>query len=314
MSPTIALLAVALQLNTAPDTSLRLYEFTEVFSWPVPEDHSLAGAALGTGGAFVAVFEDRGYVAVVDGAQLRWFGDGILIHPVGAALVENNAFLEVIDAGLGQALRFTRDGTLLDRWALHLPFDLTHAARAEGGWYVGGVASEGGKEAFAVWWIAADGTASLIYEEQLPAGPFGSRVEQHLSTAGSNALVTRVTPQYATLRIDSVGAVLREYSPFSSPELQQLLSQDSTRLWVSLPAVDLGQELLQTIADVRSDRRVLVLFDRSGTVARYSELDVSWGALAARPSDRLLIAARRADRISVVGYSWRRFSRGPPCE
>jgi len=74
--------------------------------------------------------------------------------------------------------------------------------------------------------------------------------------------------------------------------------------WVGLPVVQLDSGFLQTIADPRSDRRILVRYDSEGRVRSRAEITMAFGVLSARPEQRLLLALRRSDRTELVLYRW----------
>jgi len=74
--------------------------------------------------------------------------------------------------------------------------------------------------------------------------------------------------------------------------------------WVGLPVVPLDRGFLQTLADPRSDRRILVLFGKHGQVLRQTGFGVPFGILAALPERRLLLALRRTDLTEIVTYRW----------
>jgi len=76
--------------------------------------------------------------------------------------------------------------------------------------------------------------------------------------------------------------------------------------WVSTGVVDLSQGFLQVIADLSSDRRLLLLFSSEQEPIRSREIRLPFGLLAARPADSTILALRRTDRLELVRYrySW----------
>lgn len=74
--------------------------------------------------------------------------------------------------------------------------------------------------------------------------------------------------------------------------------------WITTGLVDLGSAFLQVIADLRSDRRMLLLFNASGSFVRATALDFPFGVLDSDPAQRRLLAIRRPDSLELVVYSW----------
>jgi hypothetical protein len=73
---------------------------------------------------------------------------------------------------------------------------------------------------------------------------------------------------------------------------------------VSLGTLALDHGYLQTIADLKSDLRVLVLYDTDGRVIRQSRLDVAIGMQYSIPARRLLLAAVRTNESQLIVYQW----------
>ena len=76
-------------------------------------------------------------------------------------------------------------------------------------------------------------------------------------------------------------------------------------LWRSVSIVALDHGFLRTFSDLRSDARMLVLYDGTGKVVRQLPLGVPFGIIESTPGERLLIAARTGERMEVVTYRWR---------
>jgi len=74
--------------------------------------------------------------------------------------------------------------------------------------------------------------------------------------------------------------------------------------WVSTGWADLGSAFLQVVADLRSDRRLLFLFNSEGSLMRETVLDFPFGVLDTDIERRLLLAVRRPDGVELAVYSW----------
>jgi hypothetical protein len=63
---------------------------------------------------------------------------------------------------------------------------------------------------------------------------------------------------------------------------------------------------LQTLADVRSDSRILIDFDSTGTVRRTKELMAPLAISAVRDDGQIVVGARRTEVLEIVEYRLRR--------
>lgn len=74
---------------------------------------------------------------------------------------------------------------------------------------------------------------------------------------------------------------------------------------MSLSTLRLDGGFLQNLVDLRSDARVLILYDAQGKVRRHTTMDVPMGFVASVPGEHLLLAIRRVGGVELVGYNWR---------
>ena len=75
--------------------------------------------------------------------------------------------------------------------------------------------------------------------------------------------------------------------------------------WRGLVVVPLDCGMLQTLADLASDQRLLVRYGPTGAVARVSPLEAPFGVAASQTEQRLLAAVRRTGGQEIVLYEWR---------
>lgn len=73
----------------------------------------------------------------------------------------------------------------------------------------------------------------------------------------------------------------------------------------SLPALPVGRGFLQTVTDVQSDRRLLVVYDEELRVLRASMLSVPIGFVLSVPERRELYGARAGRRTELLKYRWK---------
>jgi hypothetical protein len=79
---------------------------------------------------------------------------------------------------------------------------------------------------------------------------------------------------------------------------------DSTAFWVALTPVSLNDGFLQTFADLRSDRRILVRYDSEFRLAAHVVADVPLAFMTSIPNKRLLLVARNTGDLELVTYEW----------
>lgn len=73
--------------------------------------------------------------------------------------------------------------------------------------------------------------------------------------------------------------------------------------WLALQLVEVTHGFLQTIADLRSAKRVLVAYDERGVFSKAVVIRTPIGILASSPSKSIVLALRRTDRTELVLYS-----------
>ena len=292
-----------------PDTVSRLV-LTEAFTLSVPDSFAMEGLVASAHSATLLAWSgSASYVLVysrIDDDPPKAIGNQTLIRPIGAAFTNNGEeAIEVIDAGRRMVSTFSLSGEHLSDIHLRVPVqEVLGAARGQEGWFLAGNNIHG---------------VCRLYLQS----PDGDAVEVSL---GSDLWVpSRTGCTHGTLLITALsrGSVLvsRRDEPFHSQQAdpggspnglvfrppREALAQsgDPGRLWRALPIVELDRGYLQTVADLRSDRRVIVRFDEVGTVVRIRTFDLPIGFVTSVPAERLIIGARRIGGVEIVGYVWR---------
>jgi hypothetical protein len=130
-----------------------------------------------------------------------------------------------------------------------------------------------------------------------------------LAATPDGVLLTEAEPPFRTWRVRPEGAGV-PFAPTGpgSPE------STGVQRWVSAPVLDLGDAMVQTLSDLGSDRRVLVLYDRHGREQRKTVLAVPMALVGITGDRRYLVGVRDLGRAEVVLYAWRFTSndRGEP--
>ncbi|MES2522642.1 MAG: hypothetical protein V4617_08100 [Gemmatimonadota bacterium] len=130
----------------------------------------------------------------------------------------------------------------------------------------------------------------------------------HLSPHGGDVLVTMLHHPFATFLIDSAAqSTPRRLADLDSIALAQLTESSVAANWISLRAVSAGEGIVQVLADLNSDRRVLVTRDSSGKRIRAKLLTAPLGFLTSVDAHRTVLALRATTAPEIVEYAvtWR---------
>lgn len=134
----------------------------------------------------------------------------------------------------------------------------------------------------------------------------------HVSQAAQGILVTQRQWPFTWVVLQQDGSVSVTSGPFEtrldaeSTEAPRPLADPAFRSWLSLPTLDIGEGFVQTLADPRSDGRLLIRYGESGYLLAARRLDIPFGLLASHQSKPLVLALRTTDRQELVTYGWRR--------
>lgn len=164
--------------------------------------------------------------------------------------------------------------------------------RTEHGWLVGGVDTAGSYRVQPLggepWWIIRPDT---VRGGVLP--PY------RLAPATAGVLLTEAEPPFRTWPVsaESVGAGF-------VPSGANYPRREGVQQWVSGPVVDLGEAMVQTLADLASDRRVMVVYDSRGREVSKTVIDVPMALVGITRDRRHVVAVRNLGEAEVVLYRW----------
>lgn len=283
----------------APDPPARELELSEALALELPTREPVAGL----------VATDAGAVAAWAGGRLFWAasGSGRLLaeiggpgHPVAAAFVEGDSLLEVVDAS-GEVVTLRVGGGRVAHTSFRPPVPIQAAVRTPGGWVGGGTDRVGRYLIFPL--QPGRDRVLLAFDPDTLVGLGAAAVQ--LSPAGEDVLVTDLEPPFRTRRMRPDGSVAREFQPRHPPPDEPVDTLRGEVRWISLPVVPLQRGYLQTLTDLGSDRRLIVLYDGRGREVRRREVEVPVGITGITPRERYLLASRNAGRPEVLLYSWR---------
>jgi len=117
-----------------------------------------------------------------------------------------------------------------------------------------------------------------------------------------NAALTRLTWPFNWSLVDPTGVIERINAP---PDCLLSHERSIPRDWISLPAVRVDPGYLQELANLRSDDRVMILYDEVGRPVRATRITIPLGFFAASPTHHLLFGLRSLGRTDLVVYGWR---------
>ena len=171
------------------------------------------------------------------------------------------------------------------------------AALGDDGWWL---LAEGTGEGAVLHFLPADGSSSPIRVMPLAASPDRA----FLSTAAADALVAlRYTP-YPVWRIAVDGEIVVGMQPDRLPP-RGAAERDPPPYWMGLSALSVAPGVIQVIADVTSDDRLLVTYDDKGHVMSSRIVQAPFGLIAVASHAPVLAALRTFEASEIVLYSWR---------
>lgn len=283
-----AALAVMLGGSVRASASQSL-QLEELSSWSPPAEYEVSGAAIARDGS-VLIWSLRHPVLVVlkDGAARSLAVDSVAI-PLSAALADSGR-IELFDSGLPGLVTYDLEGRFLHEHRLGIPGVVESAVAVGGTWY-------------AATRTAPDSVVVYRASPSLPGEVVGhapGRASVHLRAHGGDLLLTEASWPF---RIQRWRGGARTWFDGDSASVERPPADSG--LWTSLAAVPLDGGALRTMADLRSEARVLERFDAEGRLVRTLRVDAPIGIVATAPDLRLAVGVRRTDRTEVVLYQWR---------
>lgn len=272
--------------------------------WYLPDHLSLRGAALRSNQS-VVVWADTA-VLRLDDAGVHPIGcpDGPL-WPIGIQLVEDDSAMVVVDSVRRAIVHVNEAGCRAVRLPRIVGFGDTMqpaAAAGTGGEWI--VSFEGNQHLLLVGFSGAGREEWRSADFQDSTGGWGpGRVL--LKHAAGAVVVAGMGEPFPWVQIGSRRAGVRTAGSVAVGEgpLFGLGAVEALRGWVGLgvfPVYDGG--FLQILADPRSDRRRLVMYDRLGTGRRVTTLRAAFGGLGVDHTGRWLATVLRTDSLEVVVY------------
>lgn len=288
-------------LRTESDSAL---ELTEIATYTLPPGMAVAGAALSPDGTRLVVWASRP-------KSVLYFERGVggvqSVSPeppdeIAGVAFHDDSTLGMIHAGGRVSTAEWGNWTHSTRRVIPVS-GIRSAALGDDGWWL---LAEGPGGDGALHFMPGDGVSSPIHVMALGDSPDRAS----LSTAGADALVALRDPPYSVWRIGIDGKVVAGMQPDRLPP-SAAVERDPPPRWMALSALSVAPGVIQVIADVTSDDRLLVTYDGMGDVASSRLLQAPFGLVAVASRAHVLAALRTFEASEIVLYSWRWRFRAP---
>jgi hypothetical protein len=218
---------------------------------------------------------------------------------LGAAWVSPDVVQIVFERTLAE---FSKQDGVFREVKINTPLPIVQAIRTEDGWFVGLESTTGDFELHQL----VNGNSSRLVARVVPRG-------------GESLVANWV--QLARLS-HGVGLTRRLW-PFESrlfyrePNRMLLIGPDTgvigplirsnhrrSTTWASLPLFEFQGGFLQTLADLASDERLILWYDKTGALRQARSVSVPMGLVGQAKEDSVLIALRRTNALELVRYAW----------
>ncbi|MBB4634714.1 hypothetical protein [Longimicrobium terrae] len=276
------------------------FELQEVASTMLPDSFEVKGAALSRDGRVVVWSGNQQHLLVDGGSGVSVFPAGIPLSPLAVGFAASDSLLEVVDAERRSLLVLSWAGKVVAEHALDLPWRVESATRTESGWFLGGRDTAG--DFTIVRWSPDGGRISPV-----------SRIHPHgrdrrtavlLTAAGPDVTASEIGAPHRGRLISAGQSGPDGDAQFAAPAFPKARGRDGA-FWISLPIFSIDSGYVRSFSDLRSDNRLIALYDRRGRLTRVTQVAVPMAVVAANPESRVLLFARRTDRIELVRYTWR---------
>ncbi|WP_419936739.1 hypothetical protein [Candidatus Palauibacter sp.] len=278
------------------------------------------GALSPRGGGSVFWSSDTVWIASPDDPRVHPICAEMVRAPMGAAFIDdgaptNSLAVEIVDAGVERAagprlIRFSDGECRPASWTAPEPNrPLSHDSKR---WVFVGKTGPGlptGTPKTQVTLLRTDGHAVSPATIELKARWSDSMAVVLSGTSRGIIVTSRFFPfSWSATRTKTreAGRMIVAGQLPASNELHY-----ANDPWVGTGVFALDSGFVQVLADLRSDRRHLVIYASSGAFKRRRVLDVPFGILDTEPHRHELLALRRTDRLEILTYQWSWQSTGP---
>jgi hypothetical protein len=262
----------------------------------LPDTFAFAGATIGPDASLLAWSFNQPYVI-----RLEANGNQSVLKcpasqlPIGA-VHRSDGTVEILDAALRALCRLKGDAAVPQLVPISIDGDVINAVPAGDEWVA--VVRVNQPAGIRVVAIGGNGDSRIILSVA------GDSLAAALSHSDGEAVVTFRDPERGIILARLSDSTNRRIKPVSTDWRRAHLDSVSAGPWVALPALHVRGELLQTLADVTTDKRVVLVVDSTGKIARHSRLQGLIGFVAAETRQRLVAALHILNVTEVILYQW----------
>lgn len=129
--------------------------------------------------------------------------------------------------------------------------------------------------------------------------PGGEMPAYRLGGGDGKVFLSEAEPPFRSWQVGSAGAVGHGFAPAGGPE-----GGAGIQRWIAFPVIDFGSGMIQTLADLASDHRLLAVYDEAGQPQRTAEFRSPFAIVGRSADRRHLIGVRNVGGFEVVLYRW----------
>jgi hypothetical protein len=294
--------ACADTLSVSPRVHLK-----ERAAYSLPDSFLPLGLALADSGPLVVWGRGARYLWLVeDGVQRALAVRADAGEIVGAAINGSSGF-EVVTSGPAgtHIVRLSPSGQRLSQRRVQTTILGLEATRVGGRWFIAGnrtdgaavvVVSDSAGVAVPIWSASPGVEARDTFAVSIFLSP---------SEDETSAWVASVRPPFQSWKIGPDGRVLRQRKAAESLIVRAAMDAAPAAKWSALRVVEFGGRSLQTLSDLRSGQRLLLLSKSNGDVQSVLTVNGPFGVAAATHEGRTLCAMRTTRHREIVCYSSR---------
>lgn len=271
---------------------------TEALAVPIPEAFPVSNAWTQGNGEVYLLSSTRPHVIAYRNSRLENLGQHYLLRPIGIAAGRLPGSVAVVD-GDRRTIVTMQEGRIVFEEAWDLPARAEAAVRTSAAWFIMGRDS---LDDFVLFKLDPDRGGLPIYRVGRRAQKGRTALLPHLGKAGANVIVTSPEPPFRTVVVSPEGGLLRRFESIAASHFGA--DSGERQQWVAVATVQIADVYVQTLADLRSDRRELLVFDKDGRFVRRSTIHVPIGLGSTEAEGNFLLGVRRIPMQEVVLYRW----------
>lgn len=276
----------------------------------LPDGFEAAGASYSPTGALL-VWSSRSPLLLYSNSSTRMTRMEFPSNQAPIAVgFENDTVIDILASSMGRVLRTTvSEPRTFVEYQLQLPEDsllVTTAVRMRGAWCVATQNRSGVLAIYSV--LDAGGSTKLAsfhrsgYSKQLPDSL--AQLGVHLSEAAGGCIVSMWWAPFESFWYTVDGVLVEELRPPADSLNGTGPSGGQTPALIALPLLPVDSGFIQTISDLRSDDRILLLYPPQRERIRRIVLHSPIGFFATYSPTRTILGMRATDAKQLLIYHW----------